>query len=266
MVDVVSGIGVMLSSLFGEIGRWVIGLLFIGLIGYIVYIIFVKPKPIDYGNMLFLKLFEAGKERLPLKPSKKLALCPMSINVEDIRTLPIHQIHHQPIGDIVGLNVLGVITSMKELYDLSNDPSNENYQKLLLANQEAIKNDKFWICLCYQRQVGKFIIPITKKCILLLKEKQIVSISSLDNVIRVRGYGLLPVGQYELVVDHDLSTNYKQFVLDQEQLISSEIILASFGKLGQIVESAMKSDSVYRKDVAITGLNVVNKPETKDPV
>ena len=78
--------------------------------------------------------------------------------------------------------------------------------------------------------------------------------------------GFAPLGEYEIVIDEEFKFNYNQLFADTEELIGKEITLSGWSSLGKIVEEAISSDSRYRKDAAIEGIKILQKPEGTEGV
>ncbi len=253
----------------------ILGLAILGLIAFFIYIKFFKAKEVDESYELFRKRWGAATSRLRFKSPKKLALCPMALTVEELREQPQYQIQYQLIGNIIGINCIGgdpniqdkPIKNIKTLENFAKDTSEQNYFKLLAENQKLIDNDKFWITLACEKVVGG--IPIFRKkeqTLIFMKPKQIININSNDNVIRVRGMGLEPVGYYEIVTDELININTARMVRDDTTTIMREVVLKAYGDMGTAIKHAMATDSDFRKDAAKEGLRAASNVDKNKEV
>lgn len=223
----------------------------------------MKPKPIDMGKEVFEKYWDATAERLRLKTPKKLALCTYPATMEELRE-NIHQLKYDHISNIIGFNVAGVITDDKTLYELSEAADTKTFEKMKKENEAAIKEDKFWFIFACEKKTTQWLFPKTQRRLIWVKAGQIINLNSSENVIRVRGLGLTPQGyQNELINDEQVNINRKQLMLDNIAIMNEEVVLKAYSNLANIVQEAIKSDSGYRKDVAVEGVKalVPSKPE-----
>lgn len=236
------------------------GLIAVAAICVAIYLYFSKPKDRDEQKILAKKQWEAGKERLPFKTKKTLALCPYPQSTEELKS-NIYNLNYQPIGGIVGINQFPILNNLKQLKKLAEKPSNEELKKMVEDNKEYIAQDKYWVIFCCERRTGgKWLFPEMKHTLIMAKPNQIIDMNSHDNVIRVKGTGLMPIGEYELVVDNFSIVNYAQLNLDVQDLISNEIALGGFGKLGKIAGIAMGVDTPFRKDIAEKSIDIAKQP------
>jgi hypothetical protein len=241
-----------------------IGILIVLLIVAVIWLKFYKPKPIDMQKELSKKYFEATEERLGFHKPKKLGLCNYPYRVEDIAKMPIHQIKYDHISDIVGVNVFGVITNIADLMTFSATAKREDYQKLIKDNKEAIKQDKFWIVFACKQKGKGLIFSQVKKTLLFLKPSQIINVDSNDDVIRVRGFGITPIGEYEIINDEMANVNRLQLLSDTVRLIDGEVTLAAWGSMADVVTEAMRANPSYRQTIAETGIKMLDKPQTTE--
>jgi hypothetical protein len=263
-------LGDIMASVIGVIDSLIhniLGLAIIALIAGFIYLKYLKPKPIDMGKEVFRKRWEATTTRLRLPMKKQLALCSYPMSTEELQKMPIYQIQHQNIGSIIGINVFGVITNPKTLMSFINSPNTENYDKLVEENQEYINKDKFWLAFaCEKGSTGRPMFKKTHRTMLFIKPNQIINLNSSDNIIRVRGFGLTPIGDYEIINDENININRTQFVSDTTHTISEEVVLGAYSMLGTIVEKAISGDAPYRKEIAKEGIKVLNVPEKNSEV
>ncbi len=260
-MSILSDIFDVVIGVLDSIAHNFIGLVIFALVVFYLYIKWSKVKPLDMGKEVFNKQWDATAERLRLLCVKTLAICSYPLTVEELRSMAIHQIQHLPIGNVVGINVFGIITKVETLIKLSKDLTEDNFNKLIEENAGAIKDDKFWLVFAIERITGGLpFFRSKKKSLLFLKPAQIININSSDNIIRVRGFGLTPLGEYEIINDENISITRPQLLADTIQNINEELVLGGWAKMGTIVTNAMQSDAVYRKGIAEKSVEVLSSP------
>lgn len=253
MTGVIDNIFNVFMGLFDSLAKNALAIIILGAIALAIYLHYGKPKPIDMSEVVFKKFWDATTERLRMPAPKKLALCSYPLSVAELRET-VNQVHYTPVGDIVGVNIVGTLTDVKELVKFKDNISNEELNKIINENQEAIENSKFWfVFACQQTMGGKFLFKTVRKTLIFVKPNQIIDMNSNDQVIRIRGYGLMPLGQYEVVNDENININRKQLFADTWRIINDEVTLAAWGAMGETVKEAMKSDSYFRKRAAEEG-------------
>jgi len=249
--------------LMDAIIKYGIGLLIVAILGLMFYLWFMKPNPTDMGKEVFEKYWDATAERLRLKTPKKLALCTYPASMEELRE-NIHQLKYDHIGNIIGFNVAGVITDDKTLYDLSENADSETFERIKEENKEAIKENRFWFIFACEKKTTQWLLPKTQRRLIWVKAAQIINLNSSDNVIRVRGLGLTPQGYCnELINDEQVNVNRKQLMLDNIAIMNEEVLLKAYSGMADIVQECIKSDSRYKKEVALEGVKAIvpSKPE-----
>lgn len=238
----------------------IIGLGIFCIVVFILWLFFMRPKPRNIQQEIFNKLWDTTSTRLRLKAKKTVAICTYPDKIEDLRKTPIHQLNYTVEGEIVGVNAVGVESTLNELIKYSDLEDEEGLNKILELNKEWIEQDKFWLIFAYTNKTKGFILPKVKRGLLFVKPYQIINQDSSDNIIRLKGIGLRPVGEYEIVVDDFMNINKTQLVMDTIKNINEEVLLGSWAQLSQIVEAAMKSDSLFRKETALEGIKVLPSP------
>jgi hypothetical protein len=261
MADVLSGLVVMAISAFGTIARFVLGGIFVLLILLVIYLIWFRDKKSNKAKERFTKRFEATAERCGFVSKKLLALCPYPYSLEDMKN-PIYQLNHQPIGWIIGANVYGIIHSFETLLKYTkSDGKNDELKKLIEENKEAIEQDKFWIVYAYQKAIkGIWVFKRNKRSLLFVKPSQIINSSSIDGIIRVRGFGIQSLGEYEIINDENANLTRMQLFKDLQQLDAEEITLGGWDYIGETVTHSMTADSSYRKDLAYASIKPASTP------
>jgi len=262
MADPLTGIGLLASSALGELMKSVIGIGILILVGWILYMAFFRPQPVHMNRIVFDKNWDATNDRLGLTSPKKLCLVPMSQSVEEIRKLPEYSIFHRPFGDITGVNMYPVSNSIPRLLAFAKNLDKKSYDDLIESNKEAIEQDRFWIAFSYKRVVSSKIpmFPTVKKTIIFIKPRQLININSANNEIYVRGVGLQPIGEYELIVDESSNITIEQFIKDQAQIISREVELSTWDLLAELMKKGMGLDTAMRKDLIKEGMNIAQSP------
>ena len=240
-----------------------LGGLIAGVVILFLYIRWLNPKAVDMNQVIFKKEFEATAEQQRLPKPKKLMMLSMPLTMEEYNKNPIHQIQHNIIGVVVGINVVGVRTSITRLAQLCKGWGEGELNKFLKENEQAIKDDKLWIVFATKRKVGGFLL-FTKYVndLIYLKPNQIINVNSKDDYIRVRGFGLQPQGFYTLVTDEAINTNVKQLMLDKVDVMFDEVGLSTVSRMGDYVTKAMEMDSATRKEAALKGLDVLLPPKS----
>jgi hypothetical protein len=240
-----------------------LGGLLLGVVVVFLYIRWLKPKAVDMNQVIFKKEFEATAEQQKLPTPKHLMMLSMPITMEEYNKNPIHQIQHNIIGLVVGINVVGVRTSVTSLAQLCKGWGEGELDKFLKENEQSIKDDKLWIVFATKRRVGG-ILFFTKYMndLIYVKPNQIISVNSIDDYIRIRGFGLQPQGFYTLVTDEAINTNVKQLMLDKVDVMFDEVGLSTVSRMGDYVTKAMEMDSATRKEAALKGLDVLLPPKS----
>jgi len=234
------------------------------LIGFWMYLKWGKPKPVNMAELMFKKEWEATTEQLRMLKPKMLALCPYPQSTEELKSA-IGQIKYDLIGKVIGVNVVGVRTSVKDVVKLAKNFNETELKEFTEKNAAYIQSDKFWVVLAIERRIGgRFLFPKVTKSLLYLKPSQIIDFNSKDDVIRVRGFGLTPQGQYLLLNDEKINLNLNQLVLDQENIMGIETVTSSYSKLGEIVEYASGLDSGHTKRLVEGGLRVQETPTSTE--
>lgn len=247
----------------------VIGLGILALVGFFIYLKFFKPVPLDMGKEVFNKLWDATTEILRLSSPKEIGLCSYPMTAEEISKSPIHHIQHQNIGNCIGINAIGILNDVESLQNLkrfTEEFNEDNYKRLLSRIKESGNIDKFWLVFAVKNIVGTTFLffPKYKKTLIFVKPKQIINVSKFDHVIRVRGFGVTPLGEYQLINDEDVNINRQQLLSDTVENINQELLLGAWARMGEIVQNAMQSDSTYRKETAIEGIKVLSTPEKQE--
>jgi len=248
-------------GLFDMLTKNFLGTLILGAILLYLYLRYGKAKPINLSQEIFKKQWEATTETLKISSIKKLGLCSLPMTIEELKNLPMHQLKYESIGDVIGINMTGVRTSIKKLLEISKKMSKEQIEKFLIENKDQIDLDKFWVIFAIRRRVGGFFLfPNIRKTLLFCKMNQIINIDSNDSIVRVRGYGIQPQGEYELIVDNNYVINAKQLSLDTADVTFEEVTLGTLGYMGQLLQNAINLDSTYKKDVAMEGIKILPQP------
>jgi hypothetical protein len=265
VASIISDIFGLLVGLAEGLTHNVIGLAIVGIIAFFIYIKWGKPKTVNMMDVIFTKEWEATTERLRLPVRKVVGLCSYPMSTDELRNSPIYQIQYQNIGEVVGINVLGIRTNIKTLVKLSKNFSESELKLFLEANKTVIDKDTFWLVFAVERRVGgRWLFPKVSKTLLYCKPDQIIDMNSRDNVIRIRGVGITPQGAYELINDENVNVNVKQLLKDKSDVIFDEITLGTMSKMGEFVENAIKLDSEYRKRMGEAGINVQNNPVSNE--
>lgn len=252
MSEIVDGVSAFFSGILDAIVRNVTGFLILGLFIAIIYIILSKKPEINLGEELFNKFWDVTAETLKFKSPKQLILCPYpkSMNAEDLRDI-VNQIHYEPIGDVVGVNGMGKGIDSSIIKNLSNYPDNANLKAIREQYEDKINNGDLWLVFAVKRKIGgKFLFPKVLKSLILVNPNQVINMSDKDNKIYVRGFGIHPIGEYDVVTDEDVIRTKRQARIDITHWIEEEGLLNEWGRLGDIVEKAIKGDSGYRKELA----------------
>jgi hypothetical protein len=242
-----------------------IGLAIVGVIAFFVYLKWGKPKPVNMAEVIFKKQYEATAERLKLLKPKKLGLCSYPMSAAELKN-NIHQIKHDIIGNVIGINVVGVRTNVKTLVKLARNFSEKEVSDFLETNKEYIDKDKFWLVFAVERQIGgRFLFPKVSKALIYCKPPQIIDMNSNDDVIRVRGFGITSQGAgYEIINDENTILNINQLALDTSNIMEIETGLSMVSRLGDYSEAASKLDSETRKTALLSGLHVLNPPVSQE--
>ena len=265
MVSVIDQITNVFVGLVEGIFHNLIGLGVLAAVVFFIWLKFGKPQPADLGKEIFKKEWEATTERLGLESPKKIGLCSYPMDVEELRKNPIHQIQYSLIGNVVGVNVMGARTSIERILSLSQKFTEKELADFLVQNQEAIDSNNLWIVFAIESSMGgRFLFKKTKKTLLHCKPNQIIDMNSKDDVIRLRGWGITPQGQSELVNDEQVTLNLYQLKLDRQKIIFDEIDLGTMSKMGDYVGKATKLDSGWRKETALQGVGMMSQPVSEE--
>lgn len=235
-------------------------------LAYIAWLWWGKPKPVNLAQEIFKKQWGATVDTLGLENPKTIGLCSYPLSIQELRSMPMHQIHYRNIGKVVGINMTGIRTSVKKVVELSKEGvTTESLKKFMEDNKDTIDQDKFWVMFAIERNVGGFFLfPKIRKTLLFAKESQIINIDSHDDIIRLRGFGVHPQGEYELVVDKDFVINSTQLNLDTAHITFDETTLGTLARMGQFVEKAIDLDSKFKKDVAVEGIKTLAAPQGQE--
>jgi hypothetical protein len=244
----------------------IIGLAIVALVAFLIWMKYGKPKPVNEIEVIFKKEWEATVERLGLPSPKKLLITSWPISTEEIKKMPIHQVHYQPIGNVIGINIASVRNNIYNIIKLSKQFTDSELAKIKLEYADEIKEDKFWVVFAVTRRTGgMFLFPKTLKTLIHCKPKQIIEMNSRDDNIMVRGVGLQSIGPYELIIDkEDTNITIKQLLQDKVDLVFDEITLGTVSKMGTYVEKATQMDTEFRKEVIRQGIPIMQKPESQD--
>jgi len=256
MADVLTNIGAIGLGIFDTILHYSLGFAILAVVSLFLYLYFIKPKPIDERKELFDDYWEATTERLGLHAPKKLAIISVPFTAEEANE-NIHQLRHELIGDIVGINIAGVMTDEKTLYEMTNNLDSKTYKKMVEENKEEIDYNRFWFILACKRRTKGIILPKVKKTLIWVKSNQIININSSDDIIRVRGFGLIPQGYNEIIDDENINITRKQLLSDTVKMIDENVILKVYGHHSETIELAMRSDSNFRKEVSFEGVKAL---------
>jgi len=262
MADPLTSFGIFISSGLGEIGKILLGIIILAVVIWVLIRAFGSPKPINMGKVVFQKNWDATTT-LGFSNSKKMCICPMAQDIEDIKKLPEYQIHHLPVGNIVGVNIYPVIHSIPLLMSFAKKADKESYTQVIEENKKLIEEDKLWIMFALKSQRGSLLFglfPIMKKTLVYVKPNQIISVNSADNNILVKGFGLQAIGEYMLVVDHNTNINMEQFIKDQAKMISREVELSTWDMHAEIVKKSMGLDSGTKKDLIRDAMKIPQQP------
>jgi len=254
MADIITEIGSIIIGIFeGFINNLFGVILTIGVL-VLIYIAYVKPKPQDMGKILFQKYWEVTAEQCKLKESKKLALVPLTHSIEELKK-PINQLYFQPIGDIIGINTLSTVVSFEDLQSFNNKPSDETLNKLRVEHKTI--EDPLWLVFAYKKKLGGGFFSKSKKALIFVKEYQIITLNSSDNNIYIRGFGITPVGEYEVINDEIIAYNRMQQFKGITNIMTEEIALSTFAGMGHIVEKSITMDAEFRKLTGLLNVDVL---------
>lgn len=257
-MSVISDIGNLIFGLVDIAFQNAIGLMFVCFLGIIFWLWWMRPKAIDKGKEVFDKLYETTSTKLGGGINKKLAICTYPDNIEKLRETPIHQLRYTVHGEVIGVNAIGIENGLDELIKYSKGEV-DNLDKILKENKEYVNQDRIWIIFAYKCKTKGFILPKVKKGLIFVKPNQIIDMESSDNIIRIKGIGMRPVGWYEVVVDDMIKINKNQIYLDTIQMINEEVTLGTMSKMADMIEYAIKSDSLFRKTTALEGIGLLNR-------
>ena len=200
MADILTTIGVFFSGFLNALVKNAVLIGILAVIGFAIYLYFNKEKKVDIGYELFKKQYDTTAERLKLSTPKVLALCSYPQTVEELKKLPMYQIQHQPFGEVVGVNVYPVITTIESLVKLAHKPDSKTLDDLLKQVKEENPKEDQWIVFAIKKKVGgKWLFPEVKESLVWIKQNQLINFNSNDKIIRVRGFGVGTLGFYEYV-------------------------------------------------------------------
>jgi len=236
-----------------------IALIIASLLGLLIWLKYGKPKSINEIDIIFKKEWEMSVGELRLKSPKKLLITSWPISIEELKKNPMHQIHYEYIADIIGINSVCIRNSVKSILNLSKNLSDEELKKFFDENEEAIREDRFWIVFAVRKRIGGvFLFPKIRKTLLYCKPHQLIEVNSKDDAIRVRGVGLSSIGPYELITDFtNPMLHIKQLNLDKFDQTWDEVNLKQTARFGEIMDKAMNMDTDLKKGLMFRGLDII---------
>lgn len=248
------GVGAFVSRNIIAIGLVIVAVTYI-------YFKYSKPKQINQIDVIFNREWEMTTQALKLPIPKKLLITAWPMSAEDLVKVPIYQIHYTEISDVIGINVVGVRSSVKSIVQLTQKLDDASLKKFLEDNKSAIDADRFWITFATRKKIGgRWLFPKVIRGLIYCKPSQLIEINSHDNVIRVKGIGLSSIGPYQLITEHrNPILEVKQLELDLFDVTWSEVNLSQTGKLTAIVDKTMNLDTDTKKMLMFKGLEIVPK-------
>jgi hypothetical protein len=267
MASPFADIGAILLGLVEGITHNILFLAFLGLVAYFIIIKWSKSKEVNHAEVIFDKEFECTSEQLKLDSPKKLFLVPIAYTAEEARKNPASQFQLNYVGEIIGVNFVGVRTNIKTIAKLSKQFKEKELKDFIEENTEAIKNDNVWIVFAAVTTLkSRFfgIFPKVKKALIYIKPNQLIYHDKRDDKILVRGIGLEQQGYYTLVTDEMPNLNLQQLKLDKSEVMFDEISLSMVSKIGTYVEHASQLDSDFRKKILEESIKVQNQPVSQE--
>jgi hypothetical protein len=266
MATVWDFLGDLLAGAGAFISHNAIGLILAAMIGLFLWIKYGKPKPVNEIDQIFNKEWETSVERLRLKDPKKLLITSWPIDIAELKKTPLHQIHYEYIADVIGINAVCVRNSAKSIIGLSKKLTDAELQDFFKENEEAIKEDRFWIVFAIRKRIGgNFLFKKIRRTLLYCKPNQLIEVNSRDDAIRVRGVGISAIGPYELITDFtNPMLHIKQLNLDKFDQTWDEVNLKQTARFGEIMDKAMNMDTDLKKGLMFRGLDILQKQEGQE--